>query len=451
MKNLSRVVWSEGMYLGPHHFQAQNRYFEDSVHTATTSLWFQPFGLTGYELDSEALRNGTLSVVHARGLFADGLSFHMPEFDELPAPRAIAELFPPMQDSLDFFLAVPEHHSDGLNCALAEAERSLPVRYIAEEKPLADENTGRDVKLIQLGRKNIRLVVAGENVDGLMALPLGRVRRQGSGHFVFDEKFVAPTLQISSAPPLMAMLRRLIALLDEKCKTIAKPKDLGSTTVSGFSAEGIANAWFLHCINSSLAPLRHLCISKRAHPEELFVEMSRLAGALCTFSLDSHPSTLPLYDHMNLAECFEALDKHIRTHLELIVPSNCMQIALTHSAPYFWDGKILDERTLNRSRWIFGIRSKIGEADLIERTPRLVKVCSRLFVPKLVERALPGLKLSHIPVPPPSLSPKIEFQYFAIDKSGPCWEHMVKSREVGVYIPGELPDPEVELSVILES
>src|SRR5579875_3347737 len=31
MRNLSRVVWSEGMYIAPHHFQAQNRYFEDSV------------------------------------------------------------------------------------------------------------------------------------------------------------------------------------------------------------------------------------------------------------------------------------------------------------------------------------------------------------------------------------------------------------------------------------
>jgi type VI secretion system protein ImpJ len=451
MKNLSRVVWSEGMYLGPHHFQAQNRYFEDSVHTATTSLWFEPYGLAGYELDAEALRNGTLSVVHARGLFADGLSFHMPEFDELPATRAIAELFPPMQDSLDFFLGVPERHSEGLNCALSEAERILPVRYFAEEKPLPDENTGHDVKFIQLGRKNIRLLVAGESEEGLILLPLGRVRRQGSGQFVFDDRFVPPTLQISAAPPLMAMLRRLIALLDEKCKTIARPKDLGSTTVSGFSAEGIANAWFLHCINSSLAPLRHLCISKRGHPEQLYVEMSRLAGALCTFSLDSHPSTLPLYDHLNLAECFEALDKHIRTHLELIVPSNCVEIALTRSAPYFWEGNVIDERTLNRSRWIFGIRSKIGEADLIERTPRLVKICSRTFVPKLVERALPGLKLTHIQVPPPSLSAKIEYQYFAIDKSGPCWEHMVKTRELGVYIPGELPDPEIALSVILES
>ena len=29
MKFLSRVVWSEGMHLGPHHFQTQSRYFED--------------------------------------------------------------------------------------------------------------------------------------------------------------------------------------------------------------------------------------------------------------------------------------------------------------------------------------------------------------------------------------------------------------------------------------
>jgi len=451
MKNLSRVVWSEGMYLGPHHFQAQNRYFEDSVHTATTSLWFEPFGFGGYELDAEALRNGTLALIHARGLFPDGLNIHMPEFDELPAPRQVAELFPPMQDSLEFSLAVPEKRPDGFNCALTEIERTLPVRYIAEEKPLPDENTGRDVKFIQLGRKNIRFLVAGEKRDGLITMPLGRIRRHGTGQFIFDERFVPPVLQISAAPSLMAILRRLIALIDEKCKTIARPKDLGSTTGSGFSAEGIANAWFLHCMNSSLAPLRHQCISKRAHPEQLFVELSRLAGALCTFGLDSHPNTLPLYDHLRLEECFDALDRHIRTHLELIVPSNCTHIPLSQAANYFWEGNIVDERTLNRSRWIFGIRCKIGEAELIERTPRLVKLCSRVFVPKLVERALPGVKLSHIPVPPPSLSPKIEYQYFAIDKSGPCWEHMVKTRELGVYIPGELPDPEIELSVILES
>ena len=42
------------------------------------------------------------------------------------------------------------------------------------------------------------------------------------------------------------------------------------------------------------------------------LEMLRLGGALCTFALDSHPRDLPLYDHNNLSECFERLDRHIR-------------------------------------------------------------------------------------------------------------------------------------------
>ena len=163
--NLSRVVWSEGMYLGTHHFQAQNRYFEDSVHYSTSNLFFEPFGFSGYELDAEALRNGTVALVHARGLFPDGLSFHMPEFDEIPEPRNILDAFPAMDDSLGLYLAVPERHPDGLNCALSDVERNLAVRYIAEEKPLPDENTGRDVKLIRLGRKNIP-VSALHRTDG---------------------------------------------------------------------------------------------------------------------------------------------------------------------------------------------------------------------------------------------------------------------------------------------
>src|SRR5260370_37174830 len=94
MRNLSRVVWSEGMYLGPQHFQVQNRYFEDSIRFVTSALWFAPYGLVGYGLDAEALRNGTLAATHARGIFPDGLGFHMPDSDPLPAPRNIVDLFP---------------------------------------------------------------------------------------------------------------------------------------------------------------------------------------------------------------------------------------------------------------------------------------------------------------------------------------------------------------------
>ena len=73
------------------------------------------------------------------------------------------------------------------------------------------------------------------------------------------------------------------------------------------------------------------------------------------------------------------------------------------------------------------------------------------FVPKLVARALPGMAMRHLPVPPPAVNARVDFQYFGIDKAGPCWEHIMQTKRVGVYVPGELPDPDLELMVILES
>src|SRR5260370_32151657 len=108
------------MHLGPHHFQAQSRYFEDSIHFATSSLWFAPFGLVGLELDADALKNSTVSIVNARGIFPDGLPFQMPESRPLPVPRHTTEVFPRTRDTLTILMASAPLHAHGLNYALSE-------------------------------------------------------------------------------------------------------------------------------------------------------------------------------------------------------------------------------------------------------------------------------------------------------------------------------------------
>ena len=111
----------------------------------------------------------------------------------------------------------------------------------------------------------------------------------------------------------MLALRRLIEMMEEKSAALAAR---ASGNRQAFSPREIASYWFTHTINASLLPLRHLCFVKHGHPEELFVELSRLAGALCTFGLESHPRSLPLYNHRELDEPFTTLDYIIRTHLE---------------------------------------------------------------------------------------------------------------------------------------
>ena len=450
MKQLARVVWSEGMYLGPHHFQAQNRFFEDVTHFGISSLWFEPYEPIGLELDAEALRSGTVSLVHARGIFPDGLAFHMPESDPLPATRNIADLFPPIRESLTVMLALPPHKPQGNNCALSEEEARSDTRFVAEPHLLADENSGLDEKPVPLGRKNVRIVLDTENTENLLTLPIARVKRDGSGNLVYDERFIPPCVQISASESLLKMTRRLIDILQEKSAALAVTGQRKGKFQSGLSPQEIARFWFLHAINSSLAPLRQFFHSKRGHPEELFVELSRLAGALCTFGMESHPRSLPLYKHLALDQCFEELDQHIRTHLEIIIPTNCLTIALQPVADYFFEGEITDLRCLDRSNWIFAIHSSVGDAEVIARTLQLVKVCSAQFVPQLVKRALPGMTLTHLPAPPSAVSPKVEYQYFGISKAGPCWEHITQTRQVGVYVPGDIPKPEIELLVVLE-
>src|SRR3989441_8833826 len=316
MRNLSKVVWQEGMPRAQPHFQGQGRYFEDSIAFALSQLFFKPYGLAGYDFDAEALRNGTVAVVHARGVMPDGLGFHFPEADPLPPPREVRELFSPTQESHVVFLAIPPYRAGQANCSLGPSAVDAGARYLAEQSPVAYDVTGRDERPVSVGRKNFRLLLDVELRDDLVALALARVRRDGAGNFIYDPDYIPPLLQVGASETLMELLRRVIEILDAKSETLAGQRRKEQT-------RDVASFWLTHAIHSSLAPLRHVLEVKRSRPEQAYTELARLAGALCTFALDSHPRELPAYDHGRLGECFGALERHIRTHLELVVPTNC--------------------------------------------------------------------------------------------------------------------------------
>jgi type VI secretion system protein ImpJ len=448
MRTLTKPVWSEGMYLGPHVFQAQSRYFEDALNFVTESLWRDAYGFAGLQFDPDALRNGTLALTHARGLFADGLAFDFPGSDLAPPPRDFAGLFSPVADHLTLYLAVPVAVRDAQNTTL---NGKSTTRYTASEEKFLDLNTGLDERLITIGRKNLQLLAESELSDKFVHLPVVRVIRDGTGRFESDPTMISPCLCLNASSSLSGILRRLIDILEEKSTVFTRVQEQRNGVFqAGMSARHVAQYWFLHTLNSSVPVLRHFMLSQHAHPQELFREMSRLGGALCTFGLETHPRSLPSYDHLNLGECFLALDDHIRRHLEIVMPSQAIRIPLQSVETYLYHGEVSDERCVGPSRWILEIRSRIGDADLIANVPKLVKVCSARFVVELIKRAVPGLVLRHLSVAPAQIAARVESQYFSIQREGGCWEHIVKTRQVGVYIPAEIPSPEVSVIVLLD-
>jgi type VI secretion system protein ImpJ len=462
MKSLSRVVWSEGMYLGPHHFQTQSRYFEDSARFAVENSWFEPWGLISCNLDEVAIRNGRVALLSAQGIFEDGLAFEMANGDSAtasgdPAPesRDLRDIFPPDKVSLGIFLAVCPRRPGGANCDLEGKDRN--VRYRSVPRTVPDVNAGGDEKAIPFGEKNIRLLVDAEVTSELLAIPIARVQRDGAGHLIYDPHFIPPCLKLTASRRIMSLLESLLEILIEKQQVLERPKAKAGTFQAGTREMDVANFWFLHTVHSSIAVLRHIYVSKRGHPEELFRELSRLAGALCTFGLESHPADLPLYNHRDLERCFSELLAHIRKHLEILIPSNTISVAIHQDRRNFYWGDIADSRCFGRCRWILGIRTSGSEARLLAKVPTVVKLCSREWVTKLVERARPGLALAHLPVAPSAITPKAEFHYFAVDRNdqmgnpSPCWNHIVDTKQAGIYVPDELGAVELELHVVLDA
>ncbi|MFC1363443.1 MAG: type VI secretion system baseplate subunit TssK, partial [gamma proteobacterium symbiont of Ctena orbiculata] len=54
MSWMSRIVWSEGMFLRPHHFQQQERFLEHMVEARCADLIPYSWGFTHLKIDRQA-------------------------------------------------------------------------------------------------------------------------------------------------------------------------------------------------------------------------------------------------------------------------------------------------------------------------------------------------------------------------------------------------------------
>lgn len=436
------------MQLAQHHFQQQGRYFEDATTFTLSLLFSEPYGFGACAPDEEALRDGRVSLSHARGVMPDGTPFAFPPE---PGPEAleIEGRFGPTDDRKTVVLALPPYRSGGPNCARNGAGPEGGARFRPHERELPDETTGADVRTVELARKNFRLELEGETPEGWVTMPVALVRRDGAGSFAFDADFVPPSLRIGASAALVDLVRRLVDILESKARSVAGDRtEAGAGGAAEYGPAELTSYWMLHTIRSSLPSLQHHLAHRSAHPERLFDEISRLAGALCTFSMDSRPDDLPSYDHEDLAGCFGALERHVRSHLDVVLPTGAVEVALQPTdRESFFEGDLPDPR-LTRGAWYLGVRAEEDRGRLSDAVPRLVKVCSAKHIVRLVQSAHPALPLTHLPSPPSSLAPRIGTEYFRIDKEGPCWKSIVDTERVGVYLPQSLAGAALELKIV---
>ena len=447
MKLFQPVIWSKGTFLTPQHLQAQDRFIENQLHFQIDALNFRPWGFTRLSIDQHALATGDIALVSAAGIFPDGLLFDIPDSDPPPEPRPISSYFEARQENMDVYLSIPHYLEKGLN--VSAPNHATATRYVVDVAMLRDENTGATEKPIQVARKKFRLTVEGESHEGSVAMRIARVKKTSAGAFQLDPAFVPPALSINASEYLMSITRRLLEILTARSANLSGMRRQRNQSLADFTVQDVGNFWLLYAINSHILLVRHLFETSRGHPEQLFSVMLSLAGALTTFSVKVQPRDLPVYDHNDLAGCFGAIDEKVRMLLETVVPRNFVSLPLKIVQPSIYAAAIDDDKYLANTKMYLAIAAEMNEADLIDKVPQLVKVCSANYIDQLVKQALPGVRLTHVAAPPSAISVKVNYHYFSLNQSGSAWDAIARARNVAVYVPGDLANPQMECIIVL--
>ena len=444
MAKRKRVIWKEGMFLQPQHFQQADRFFEN---TLTSHLLYQnPFfsGVSGLSVDNTSLAGGVFTLTSCAGILPDGTVFSIPQEDDPPVSRSFSDHFSHEQQSCDVYLALPLTIEGRANASPADGPAGHS-RYHLQSGMFADEVAGTQKKQIEVGVYNFTILFGGENLDNYTNLRIARLRRNPNGQIELQEEYIPPLVQIGGSRYLMGQLRGLLEMLLAKSTALSQGRKEGAGGKATFSPVEETAFRLLETVNTYTPLLNHYHFEPRIHPFELFRLLTQFAGALTAFSADVSLKDLTRYDQDNLDGTFDGLVKLIRTVLEADIDAGCMVIPLEQVNPATYVCKLPNERILSAARFYLGVSAKVSEKELIIGVAQRIKMSSRDRLDLLISSAMPGLPLIHVAHPPEGLSTKPGFLYFALDQQSQFWRGMQSAGSIAMYFPNSYPELKLEM------
>jgi len=436
------------MFLTPHHFQQSDRYQQAQLRQSVKAL--QPFGWGAWELqiDVEALASGNLILSRCGAVLPDGLLIGVPETDQPPLSRPIEPAFDSKRERLGVYLAAPTEQPGGINCSADGVGDGRPTRYRNFEVSLQDQTSGGNQRQVETAVKNLRILFDGEQLDGNITLRIGELTRTATGAYALAESYSPPCLQIRASDYLMRVLRRMVEGLSSKAAELAIQRRQRASGLSEFTVSESANFWYLHTLNSALPGLLHCYNNPTVHPEQLYLQMSHLAGQLYTFADAGQPKDLPVYQHDDLTTTFSLLEQKVRTLLETVIPSKCVPIPLERRPDSGYNGRIPDDRLLANAEFYLALSSSSSDEKVMLEVPKKAKISSLDRVDRLIAQALRGVGLKYLAAPPSEIPVRPGKSYFQLEKSGEHWDAVRSSRTLAIYIPPEFTDLTLECMAV---
>ena len=438
----SKILWYEGMFLSPQHFQQQERYLERYVESKCSAYGAYGWGLQEFELDQELLKLGKLGVIHAHGVFPDGTPFRFPEIDEAPPVLDVPENI----HNETVYLGIPVKRPGAMDVVSDTGNQGL-ARFYSYEHEIRDVTTDSGENLsLDVGKLRIRLLLESDDRSGYACIGVVKISESREDkNIILDEQFIPTCLDIKVSSKLDGFLSELVGLLHHRAEAIAGRL---ADANRGGTAE-VADYMMLQLINRIEPLCQHLSQMKGLHPVSLYTELVQIVGELSTFvASQKRPPMLPVYLHDELQATFIPLMDSLRGGLSMVYEQTAVSLNLVEKKYGIRVAQISDRSLIGNAMFVLAARANVKDASLQNALAAQLKIASVERIRQLVNAGMPGIPMKVLPVAPRQIPFHSGFTYFELDRQSPLWKELQKSGGIAMHVGGDFPGLEMEFWAI---
>lgn len=437
-----KVVWAEGMFLRPQHFQQQERYIDFLVQGRSLPAQAFYWGFSELTLDSQMLALGKIAVLSAKGVMPDGTPFDIPQVDDAPPPLDVGK---DLKDAI-IHLSLPLRRRSGAEVTLSETDTGM-TRYQAEVLEVSDVNdVGAQPAEVQIGKVRFSLRPTRELSDGWVSLPVAHVvERKSDGAAFVDRSFIPTVVNNSETSALFQYCKELHGLLKQRGaaleERLIQPGRGGVGEVGDFLMLQYINRWE--------PAVEHWVRTRTIHPERLFDDLLKMAGELATFTREQRrPAAMPAYDHDDLRSCFPPLMLELRRGLSSVLEQNAIQIELQERQYGVRVALIPSTELLTTCDFVLAVHAQTTVEFLRTHFPTQTKLGPVEKIRDLVNLHLPGVILRSLSVAPREIPYHAGYSYFEVDTTHDLWRQLNNSGGLAMHVSGEFPELQLEFWAI---
>ena len=435
----NKVIWTEGMFLQPQHLQQHDRFLAQQAQMRFAATAPYGWGYVSLSLDSAALNLGKVAITAAQGVMPDGYAFDVPGQD--PAPAAL-DIPPDARDEL-VVLAITLQRPGVAETDAESDAGSMPPRFRSAEVEVGDSNvSGQRAAPVQIGRVNLRIVLARDAGEGVATIGLCKVVERRADHkLVLDAGYIPPSLHTGGNELLSAQLRDLHGLLHQRGEALA-----ARLAQPGRAGVGeIADFLMLELVNRNEPLIAQFRQASLLHPKDFYYFVVSLLGDLSTFREGRRPGSLPAYAHDNPVVCFKPLMDEVRQSLSMVMEQTAIPIDLQDRKYGVRVAMIPDIELQRNAQFVLAVNSQLPGDALRARFPTQVKIGTVERIRDLVNLQLPGVTLRPLPVAPRQIPYHAGFAYFELETRGnERWKQLESSGGLALHVAGDFPGLEME-------